>query len=613
MGTPSRAGIDSSTMGDSDGAGGSSSGSLRCTECGSAIRVSPSAAIDAVSKLSDALSSKSASGRGTVRRITQAGAPATGGGLPDASFILVPPGQTQPTARRSSITSSSSKSRTVSALEDPVPHEPSVPSPNAPEAHFPEDNNTFDLAESQPLPYETRPLSTNLATLEELYRLAGLSSSNTYTSSSTAAETSSSASAPHSESKLPLCTPCAHTLETAIARQQSEINQEIACYESLIAELESQSALGGDPSDDPAAILARLQEEEQHLTATLAALELEEAHQLAADQDLVRQEQEMVALEGMFWRDMNAFMTTLSGFHQERDSLNNRYEQASRQLEKLRTTNVVNDVFRIWYDGQYGTIDGFRLGRHPSQPVDWPEINAGWGQACLMLETLAKRLGFEFDGYRLLPMGSTSKVQKLTPRKPPAPTSSTSSSGISTSNDSLTSSTQPLTSATAAFSSPPSVITTFDLHGASHDFSAAIGRFLSLPASSFDKALIAFLQCLAQLGEYCESLDPEFRQSYQINRERIGDVSIKMHGGGGRKGEESWAKACKYVLTNLKWIMAFVTKRVGAREYAAQALAAKGKARGGSGSGTADVAGGAAAKAGEGAREAMAVRGAGGR
>jgi beclin 1 len=42
------------------------------------------------------------------------------------------------------------------------------------------------------------------------------------------------------------------------------------------------------------------------------------------------------------------------------------------------------------HDGCFGTISGFRLGRTPEHPVEWDEINAAWGQAVLLLFTMAQ-------------------------------------------------------------------------------------------------------------------------------------------------------------------------------------------------------------------------------
>lgn len=39
-----------------------------------------------------------------------------------------------------------------------------------------------------------------------------------------------------------------------------------------------------------------------------------------------------------------------------------------------------------------GEINGFRLGRLPDRLVDWPEINAAWGQLVLLLDVCEKPL-----------------------------------------------------------------------------------------------------------------------------------------------------------------------------------------------------------------------------
>ena len=51
---------------------------------------------------------------------------------------------------------------------------------------------------------------------------------------------------------------------------------------------------------------------------------------------------------------------------------------------------MLNEVFHINCDGVFGLISGFRLGRTSAQPVEWDEINAAWGQAVLLLHTLAQ-------------------------------------------------------------------------------------------------------------------------------------------------------------------------------------------------------------------------------
>lgn len=54
------------------------------------------------------------------------------------------------------------------------------------------------------------------------------------------------------------------------------------------------------------------------------------------------------------------------------------------------------------HSGQFGTINNFRLGRLPSVPVEWNEINAAWGQTVLLLHALANKMGLRFQRYELM-------------------------------------------------------------------------------------------------------------------------------------------------------------------------------------------------------------------
>ena len=64
--------------------------------------------------------------------------------------------------------------------------------------------------------------------------------------------------------------------------------------------------------------------------------------------------------------------------------------RSEQQLKHLQATNVYNSIFNISHDGPFGTISGFRLGRTSGCAVDWEEINAAWGQAVLLLHTMAQ-------------------------------------------------------------------------------------------------------------------------------------------------------------------------------------------------------------------------------
>lgn len=54
---------------------------------------------------------------------------------------------------------------------------------------------------------------------------------------------------------------------------------------------------------------------------------------------------------------------------EDRDGILEKIEVVQSQLELLKRTNVLNDAFHIWHDGEFGTINNFRLGRLPNVPV----------------------------------------------------------------------------------------------------------------------------------------------------------------------------------------------------------------------------------------------------
>jgi beclin 1 len=70
-----------------------------------------------------------------------------------------------------------------------------------------------------------------------------------------------------------------------------------------------------------------------------------------------------------FWEEFNGFQLQLREFKVQRTSVNNRYDVVTQQLEQLKTCNVLQDVFRVSFDGNFATINGCRLGRLQNVPV----------------------------------------------------------------------------------------------------------------------------------------------------------------------------------------------------------------------------------------------------
>jgi beclin 1 len=341
----------------------------------------------------------------------------------------------------------------------------------------------------------------------------------------------------------PICVECTELLLEGLQKRLGVATRERDAYVDYLRRANTDvpsaeevkaadAALKAAKKAESAAItqLENLEAEKAELDTQLAALEAE-ARQL--DQE-----------ENDFWKNRNAFNSTLTEFQNERDALATRYTHDSQVLNQLQRRSVYNDTFNITHDNHFATINGLRLGRLPNPYVDWPEINAAWGQTCLLLATLAERLGYKFQGYELCPMGSTSTITRLEVK----------GGGASSATDSRAST----TTTTANTTAPTISRHRLELYS-SGDFPINFG-FLH---RKFDTAMVAFLECLRQLGEYVEnhpsagtnSMGPggvKMQMPYEIRKEKIHDQSIKLAG----NKDEAWTKACKYTLTCCKYLLA---------------------------------------------------------
>jgi beclin 1 len=132
--------------------------------------------------------------------------------------------------------------------------------------------------------------------------------------------------------------------------------------------------------------------------------------QLAA---AARQREQLEREEAHYWREYSRHKHQLLLAEDEYRSLDSQLRAGQAALEKLKKTNVFNATFHIWHAGHFGTINGFRLGRLPSVPVDWNEVNTAWGQTVLLLHSLCRKIGLSLQRYQLVPYGNFSYVKVL--------------------------------------------------------------------------------------------------------------------------------------------------------------------------------------------------------
>ncbi|TKA78420.1 hypothetical protein B0A55_03051 [Friedmanniomyces simplex] len=331
----------------------------------------------------------------------------------------------------------------------------------------------------------------------------------------------------------PICSECTELVLDGLQKRQSSVLRERDAYVEFLKQAQQDV-----PTDEEKAETTRaLEDARQREKGALSELEALEAEKSRMEGEIAALDAEAEKLdeeEERFWRARNAFTAELTTAQEERDGLQTQLAHDTKLLESLQRTNVYNDTFCIGHDGVFGTINGLRLGRLADHPVDWPEINAALGQALLLLIVVSEKLGCTIKGYKLLPIGSTSRIVLEDPEA--VPTGAGKPRG-----------------------------TVFNL------FSSGTLPFgLGVFYDSFDNAMIASLECLRQVGEHVERTSTHrsggeaptasrtgLKMPYEIQTGRdvgkIGGVKIVLTGVG---REEQWTKACKYVLTCCKFLLA---------------------------------------------------------
>lgn len=325
----------------------------------------------------------------------------------------------------------------------------------------------------------------------------------------------------------PVCSECTDLLLAGLQQRQATVNREKDAYQEFL-----KQAKEGIPTEEEQHQAREALAAAKEMNAkALQELERLEAEKAAMEDEIAVLDQEEDALdeeEEAFWRERNAFDLTLQQHRDDFESLQNQLAYETKLLESLQRTNVYNDSFCIDHDGPFATINGLRLGKLPDYSVEWPEINAAWGLCVLLLTVVSEKLDYKFQGYRLLPLGSTSRIEKVEYPQ-----------GEQNNN------------------AKPKV-TQFDLFCHS-DLPLGFG-FLH---RGFDNAMVAFVDCVRQLGEHIER-SPAYpansgayvltrKMPYKVIKDKVGDVSMKL---GAFNQEEQWTKACKYTLTCCKFLLA---------------------------------------------------------
>ncbi|ANM65776.1 Atg6 BARA domain [Arabidopsis thaliana x Arabidopsis arenosa] len=208
----------------------------------------------------------------------------------------------------------------------------------------------------------------------------------------------------------PLCLECMRVLSDKLEKEVEDVTRDVEAYEACVQRLEgeTQDVLS---EADFLKEKKKIEEEERKLVAAIEETEKQNAevnHQL---KELEFKGNRFNELEDRYWQEFNNFQFQLIAHQEERDAILAKIEVSQAHLELLNKTNVLIDAFPIRNDGEFGTINNFRLGRLPAIKVEWDEINAAWGQACLLLHTMCNYFRPKFQcQVKIQPMGSYPRI-----------------------------------------------------------------------------------------------------------------------------------------------------------------------------------------------------------
>ncbi|RLN49189.1 hypothetical protein BBJ29_003713 [Phytophthora kernoviae] len=165
--------------------------------------------------------------------------------------------------------------------------------------------------------------------------------------------------------------------------------------------------------DDVEQIDAKIRFYEDELNALEENLKLMESEREVISQQqeaLTEEEKTLIQEEAALWDVFNNLQLQETTFQEIRDAGTAQIDAMERKVASAKHLNILTDMFIIGYDGAFGTINQFRMGQSASFAVEWNEINAAFGECALLLQTLGNMVGVEFSDFKIVPLGSFSKM-----------------------------------------------------------------------------------------------------------------------------------------------------------------------------------------------------------
>ncbi len=305
-------------------------------------------------------------------------------------------------------------------------------------------------------------------------------------------------------SVLSLCASCADQQVNELQEQLSLLQKSIkVCH--LFVDTELTNAGGFD-----AAALDQLNIEYDNLVSERTLLEQHYTELLKEQDEIDMKDKELLTNEEQLFLNYNIYQEELFQFKKQRHSLNAKVVKASEEYQYLQSVvdnGILKDIFKIGDINGYASIIKCRMGACKTTE-DWLESNAAFGYCALLFNVMAQKLNLKFSRWEIQTLGSYSRLVNIEDKK-----------------------SYPLFYQTETFA------------------------MLFFQRQNYNRALVGLLECLLELEHVISQRDDRFTVPYKIQKDLINSLTIQC------TFDEVWSKACKCFLTNVKWVVAWVSRK----------------------------------------------------
>lgn len=207
----------------------------------------------------------------------------------------------------------------------------------------------------------------------------------------------------------PLCKDCSEYFLSQLEEQARKLNHENKALQDAILTYQPMIQDSNDNINNMENVKREIIELEDQLHLAQSEYDKLEAEisELEKQLDQTLKDQQKI-WQHIDFNQSKEHESFLNNMHHDRYIQN-----LKRDIDALKKSHVLNDLFYISQDGPFGTINSFRLGKLSTSTVTWDEVNAGLGHCLLLLYLMSKNMEFEFEKYKLIPMGNMSRIDKL--------------------------------------------------------------------------------------------------------------------------------------------------------------------------------------------------------